>query len=463
MKVNVKSLRVTIACVAGSAIFAGCSGGGTNGIPKINSTNPLTSGTLQLAVGTANLYGTGTGLNLVSTYRQAGGLSNVLVDTPTITGPFKLPDSSPVGGESFDPFSSLPVGPSVEEVATGATITGTSQFLHPGTPPCDQVTPCTVANATGGTTTLAPNTSTFGQAGGVFTDGIAPDNSNNGGTSFTNVPYTQPIYDTSSGNEFVPWGGPPAFDPNKTGLGLRDGLQSLATGVLGIPLGITTFALPSYSAGTYTLAVQVPTSPTSSGTVTATAALKSLALLGTITAPALTLDGKGGATFTVAALPAGVTEELVEIADLGPGGTATGSCQGPLGAAEGAGPVYYTIEVTAPGTYTLADDIGPNTNVSGGVTGITPSESLCTAAANTAATGSTTPADVYTVQAIGADYPLAESLFPENTLQAPTIAGASGQSDITISALAGPGAATATAKMRASFHQKHWMGLSKIN
>jgi hypothetical protein len=117
--------------------------------------------------------------------------------------------------------------------------------------------------------------------------------------------------------------------------------------------------------------------------------------------------------------------------------------------------VYYTILVTKPGTYTLADTIGPNTNVSGGISGITPSPSICTAAQNTAAAGGTaTPADSYTVQAIGADYPLYESLYPINKTQAPTIVGASGQADITISALAGPGAATGTAHMRAALHRR---------
>ncbi len=431
-------LRPGIGLAAVSALLAGC-GGGSNGIPSISSTNPLSTGALQFAVGTANLFGTNSGLNVVSTYRKAGGLSNVLVDTPTITGPFTLPAAAAAGGEGFDPYSTLPGGPSVEEVAVKATITGTSQSLHPGTPVCDQLTACNDSGVS-----VAPNTSTFGQAGGVFTNGISPGNYTNGGVASSYVPYTEPLFDTDpkvSPYAFVDFGGPPAFDPDGTGLGLRDGLNSLGAGVLGIPEGITTFADVVASPGTYTLSVSVPTGVSSYGTVTATANLGSTAVLGTITAPTLTLDGKGGGTFPIAALPAGVTEELVQIVDFGPlngmGQSLGVSCQGPIGAAEGAGPVYYTILVKAPGTYTLPDTIGPNTTVTQGKSVITPSPSICTGKQNTAAAGTATPGDTYTVQAIGADYPLYESLYPINTSQTPTLVGANGQADITISATAG--------------------------
>jgi hypothetical protein len=440
----VNKLRPGAALAAVSALLAGCSGG-ANGIPPISSTNPISTGALGFAVGTANLYGTNVGLNVVSTYRKAGGLSNVLVDTPTITGPFTLPKASAAGSEEFsngqtDAYSTLPGGPSVEEVAAKGTITGTSQSVHPGTPVCDQLTPCIDSGVS-----VAPNTSTFGQAGGVFVNGISPGNDTNQNTptigqAESYVPYTEPMYD-STPNTFVDFGGPPTFDPDGTGLGLRDGLNSLGAGVLGIPEGITTFANVVASAGTYTLSVAVPTGVSSYGTVTATANLGSTAVLGTITAPTLTLDGKGGGTFTVAALPAGVTEELVQIVDFGPlngmGQSLGVSCQGPIGAAEGAGPVYYTILVKSPGRYTLADTIGPNTTVTQGKSVITPSPSICTGKQNTAAAGTATPGDSYSVQAIGADYPLYESLYPVNTSQTPTLVGAKGQADITISLSSG--------------------------
>jgi hypothetical protein len=464
-----------MSCAALSAVLGGCAGGGSNGIPKITSVNPLSSGVLEFAVGTANLYGSATGLNVVSTYRQANGLSNVLVDTPTISGPFTLPASaragnfriSPESGASVDPYSTLadagsmfPSGPSVEEVAAGGEITGTSQSVHLATPDCDQTTPCTVASASGGNVTIPPNTSTFGQAGGVFVNGISPGNSTTSGQSATYEPYTEPLYDSTTGNAFIPFGGPPAFDPNKDGVGLRDGLSNLGgvsetLGVLGIPLGISTFYGVGVTPGSYKLSLQVPTGFSGStptyGTVSKTASLGSTALLGTITAPTLTLDGNGGGSFTVASLPTGVTEELVQITDFGDGTDSADTCQGPLGATVdaaggGAGPVFYTILVKAPGTYTLADSIGPNTSVSSGKGTITPSPSICTAADNTASAGTTDKGDMYTVQAIGADYPLYESLYPINASQSPTIVGATGQSDITISALSGT--ATSLAHVR---------------
>lgn len=464
----VNKVRLSTACAAVSALLAGCGGnGGSNGIPAISSVNPIATGKLGFAVGTANLYGTATGLNVVSTYRQASGLSNVTVDTPTIKGPFTLPASvpdtqtfriDPNTGGSVDVYSTLqdapsstPAGPSAQEVAL-REITGTSQFIHPGTPVCDQATACTVTSAAGGTVSVPPNTSTFGQGGGVFTNGISPGNYTTAGTATSYVPYTEPLYDGSA-NAFYPFGGPPAFqNGNGNGLGLRDGLSNLGSGVLGIPMGITTFAGVGVATGTYSLSLQVPTGVSTSSTVTATAAIGTTTRLGTIAAPTLVLDGNGGGTFAVAALPSGVTEELVQIVDFGDGGA---SCQGAIGASEGAGPVYYTILVKAPGSYSLPDTIGPNTTINSGTGVITPSPSLCTAAQNTAAAGATTIADGYTVQAIGADYPLYESLYPNSASQSPTLTGANGQADITISAATAVGIPTTSSSSSRARHALH--------
>jgi len=399
-------------------------------------------------------------------------LSNVTVDTPTITGPFSLPAFAPdtgtfrinpnTGGNS-DAYTTLgdgptlvtvvpPAadGPSAQEAGKGRIITGTSQAVHPGTPACDKALPCVDPNGSGGTITINPNTSTFGQAGGVFTNGISPGNYTNQGVAASYIPYSEPIYDTSS-NSFTPFGGPPAFDTDGDTLGLRDGLSNLGSGVLGIPLGITTFAGVTTSPGAYKLSLQIPTgfagqTPTF-GTVSASATMGSNALLGTILAPTLILDGLGGGSFTVASFPSGVTEEIVEITDFGNGTDTPTNCQGSIGGtfsttlltnAGGAGPVYYTILVKAPGSYSLPDTIGPNTTITQGPGKITPSPSICTAAQNTAAAGGTaTPGDTYSVQAIGADYPLFESLYPNSKSQTPSIVGANGQADITISAVSG--------------------------
>ncbi len=435
---NLQQTRFILAIAAAGVLLGGCGGGGGNGakgIPPISSVNPVTTGTLEFAVGTANIYGTATGLNVVSTYRQANGLSNVLVDTPTITGPFTVPAASAAGSVSFDPYSTLPGGPSVEEVAAGGTITGTSQTIPLAQPACDQTTPCTVT-ANGVTATVQPNTSTFGQSGGVFVNGLSPGNATNQGVAASYVPYTEPLYDTT-GTTFMPFGGPPGFDPNKDGMGLRDGLSNLGAGVLGIPEGFTVFEnVKLNSTGAYALSLVVPTgfngaTPTTA-TVTAAAKLGSLATLPAITAPALTLDGNGGGTFTIASLPAGVTEEYVQIVDSGVAGS--GTCQGILGTS-GVGPVYYTILVKQAGTYTLPDTDGPNTVTSGGPSAVKPSPSICTGAQNTTANaGTATAGDTYSVQAFGLDYPMYEATYPITNAAAPTLTGAAGQADITISA-----------------------------
>jgi hypothetical protein len=95
-------------------------------------------------------------------------------------------------------------------------------------------------------------------------------------------------------------------------------------------------------------------------------------------------------------------------------------------------PTYYTIEVKASGTAVLPDLQGP---------GKTPS--LCTSAQNSVANGTasapvSTPGDQFTIQLVGFDYPWFEASYPNSSGNpSPTIAGASGQSDITISSAAG--------------------------
>ncbi|MDH2910591.1 MAG: hypothetical protein HKL92_03340 [Candidatus Eremiobacteraeota bacterium] len=440
-----KQTRYILAIAAAGVLLSGCGGGGggngSKGIPPISSVNPVQTGTLEFAVGTANVYGLKTGLNVVSTYRQASGLSNVLVDTPTITGPFTLPAAGAAGNLPFDAYSTLPGGPSVTEVATGGTITGTSQTLTLGTPACDQTTPCTVTNnATGGTSTVQPNTSTFGQSGGVFVNGLSPGNYTTQGVPASFTPYAEPLYDTT-GATFVPFGGPPAFDPNKDNMGLRDGLNNLGSGVLGIPEGFTLFEnVVLNGTGKYTMSLVVPTgfsgSTPTSATVTATANLGSMATLPTLAAPTLTTDGAGGGSLTLPAadFSGGITEVYIEIIDNGDGAAA--NCQGVLGAVGGAGPVYYTIVAKAAGTYTLPDTDGPNLDSGSGPTALKPSPSICTAAQNTAAVGAATPGDGYTVQLVGTDYDMYGATYPISTSASPTLTGANGQADITISPVA---------------------------
>jgi hypothetical protein len=409
MKAHITRLS---AALAAGLLLGGCGGGGGNGskgIPPVSSVNPITSGKLQFAVGTANIYGTATGLNVVATYRQGNGLSNVLLDSPQITGPFTLPPTAGTPGLAFDPDSSLPTGPAPSEIG-GGSINSTPQGF--------------------GITAVT----TFGQSGGVFTNGFSPGNSTNNGVASSYVPYNEPLY-AAAANTFTPWGGPPSFDPNKDNMGLRDGLSTLGKGVLGIPEGFTTFQGVTVATGTYTLNVVVPTgfngpTPTNS-TVSTTAAMASTAILPTLTTPALALDGAGGGSVVVpaSAFSGGVTEVYIEIIDSGNGGT---NCQGAIG--QPAGPVYYTIVAKAAGTYTLPDADGPNTNITGGTTGLTPSPSICTGAQNTAAnSGTASPGDNYSIQLVGLDYDMYGATYPITTSQAPTLTGANGQADITLS------------------------------
>ena len=456
---TIERIARTGTAAACAAVLAACSAGATGG-PNINSVNPSSPSysSLQFAVGTANIYGTSTGLNVVSTFRQTDGRSATGVNTPTINGPFAV-TASPMPGGGPDPYSTvLNGGPSLSERMGGsAAITGTPQTVAPGTPNCDGVgAPAPFSPCLG---SIAPNTTTFGQSGGVFAMGIAPYNAvAASGQSYSYQPYAQPMFFANAvpaGANFIPWGGPPAFDPDGTGLGERDGVGAIndvdSFGnpyFLGVAEGITVFDGVTPKTGAYSLSVAISTvgngGSISTSTVSKSANLNSLGLLPTLTAPAVTPDanGDGGATFTTS-LPAGVSEAYVQIVDYGPGGgpnnggaTGVNNCQGARGTVYA--PVYYTFHITsaASQTYTLKPAIGPNLATSGGVSNIIPSPSLCTAAQNTAAAATATPADDFVVQMIGFDYPIYQAaigLTLATTPQNPTIANGAGQADITMS------------------------------
>ncbi|GAC1652776.1 MAG: hypothetical protein NVS9B12_02390 [Vulcanimicrobiaceae bacterium] len=450
---------------AGLLVTAACSAGATSG-PTISTTNPSSPSysSLQFAVGTANIYGTATGLNVVSTFRQINGRSATGVNTPSITGPFTFTAPAVSGGSAAEPYSTvLKAGPSLSETtASVPAITGTPQTVMPGTPFCDGVAvPAGFLPCKG---SFPPNTTTFGQSGGVFAMGLGPYNAvAASGQAYSYAPYAQPFYDVSSAPaappasnfSFRPWGGPPAFDPNGTGMGERDGVGSIngfdSFGLpffLGVAEGITVFDGVTPGAGGYQLNVAISTvgsgGAITTSNVIAKATLASLATLPALTAPAVTPDanGDGGATFT-AGLPANVTEAYVQIVDFGPlGGPNDGfapkpaNCQGARGTVFA--PVYYTIHITSPAAalYTLPATIGPNLATTGGVANKLPSPSICTAAQNTAANGAPTNADDYVVQMIGFDYPIYQAalgLTQPTTPQNPVITNASGQADITIS------------------------------
>ncbi len=102
-------------------------------------------------------------------------------------------------------------------------------------------------------------------------------------------------------------------------------------------------------------------------------------------------DGNGGGTFTVAAPPSGVTEQVVEVAS---------------GGAQVASALVNGATATITGT--------------GNCSGATP-------------VGAPIPCGAFVVIVVGADYPLVEAGPPASKTNSPTLTGASGTSDLTIS------------------------------
>jgi hypothetical protein len=385
------SLKQRLAIVASVLLVAGCTSGNSRIQPPFQSVNPLAY-TLEFAVGTANYQvfdqNAGavipvTGLNTVETYRQPNGLSATLVNSPTIIGPsgFLVPAASVLAGVD----------------AGTAMITSTPQTVQPGSS-----TPAT----------------TFGQAGGVFAYGFLPVNSTNnalaGNTGF--APYSQPFYTdgfSSDGSDLslVYLGGPPAYTNVQTG--------TYPSGFLGFTHGFNSFG-SKIATGSYTLNVVVPTSPTASGTLTAQATLKTTALLPVNAGPStVTEDGTGGAALSIP-VPAGVRETIVDVVDLGQDSTSTFTdCHTGYSA-----PYYYTIvdHTTGPAAanVTLPANVGPIPAAGGAA-----EPTLCAG-------------DDYYVAVIGTDYPAYEAgpgqPDPNGISAAPTLAGATGQSDITVSA-----------------------------
>jgi hypothetical protein len=446
--------RIASAAAVFASALAGCSGSGSNPAP-VTSVNVL-QGKLQLAVGTANIFGdlggaangSATGLNVVTTFRQVQGqqtvgASETLVNTPSLSGPFTLPGGLAAVADNYG--ATLTAGPTSSEVTANA-ITATTQ------PPAG---------------TYPVNATSFGVSNGVYSAGIEPFNTTVVGgpgalpagqpVSYAPniVPAYDPLYASGDSNAFVPFGGPPAFDANGTGRGTRDGLGEPSE-QLGIEEGLDVFQGVVPSTGTYTLTVVVPTK-SANLSLSAAANLKSTALLPAIAPPAtVTADANGGLSAIPIVVPPGVTEAFVQITDFGPSLSTNpnaASCNG-----SDVTPTYYTLRVTASGTYTLADNLGAVGEPSA------TNPSICTAAQNTAYstanvsgfTGQAGP-DQFTVQVVGFDYPAyAASPIDELGNPAPALTGSTGQSDITISSAAAfpAGASVSALHHRASLRKR---------
>ena len=393
---QLQSLRLATGFVALS--LAACSSSGTNPdkVPQQN----VAASVLTFAVGTANIYGTAHGLNVYAAFRQTTGQQNpgasaALVSEPTLSGPFGTLPAAGVAS-SLDKYSTAPTGPAPGE-------TGSFGFTAQSQTPT--------------------GLSTFGTSGGVFGLGIEPFNYNNAnGVPATDVPYAVPLFDPASDtNALIPWGGAPGFDPNGDGHGVHDGLKYPAD-VNGVSEGLDVFYGVTPVAGSaYTLSVTVPSTSTSPTTVSASATIASAAYLPVVTPPAPVYDSLGGVSFA-ATFPAGVTEEYIQVVDIGPAGTAAGTagCNG----ASTKAPIYYTLVVT-PSTVEPATVAAANGPIN------TPA-AICTAAQNTTAASAATLGDAFTVQVIGFDYNAYNASYPAS-LHMPT-PPISGPTDISVSA-----------------------------
>ena len=361
---KLKNVLIGLALIGVSA----CTSGNAAHEPAFTPAD-LTQNKLQLAVGVATFNDGSKGLNVVETFRQPNGLSAVLLDTPSLTGPFTVPSGA--GG------------------ADGGTnhITGSPQAL-PG---------------------VTPVGSTLGESGGAFAYGFAPENSTTAGAASYAL-YAAPLYAAdgtltgnapatpSNGLSDPPFtsgtstndayrGGPPAY-PN-----VRNGTFP---GFNGYTLGFTT-ALVRPVAGTYTLSVKIASGNTPAASSSApNATLHNVTGLRAFAGPPTFIeDGAGGGTVTCTP-PPGTTETLAEIED-----RTTAA--------------FYTIlnRGGGPVSATLPDLLGPTTSAT---------------AMPSLATG-----DPYTVSCIATDYPLFEAGPPQNVQQTPALIGAAGQTDIAFS------------------------------
>lgn len=376
----------TLLALLCTATLAGCGGGGGySAVPGVTQAN-LGSNKLQVAVGTANIPADGAiGLNVVATYRQPSGISAVLADTPTLTGPagFTVPAGTPgaYGGASSD--------------AGTNHISGSPQVARNQTP----------VNSVLGTFT------------GVFSYGLGPFNSDQTGTAYypgnpnatpgngyplsiyagsavtgTNGTTPQPY---ASAKAFDYLGGPPAYPF------FNDG--TFPPGFAGYPQGFSVFEYAP-AAGTYTLGVAVTPVNAPAITSTATATLSNTIPLPALAKPAFTSDGAGGGTSRVIVpADARIVETMIYIVDSTSGAFYT------LGPLRGSG----TLSAALP------DKLGKcnGTNCQNGP-----------AAAPSLASG-----DRYFISAVTYDYPAFEASPPGNTAQTPAITGSGGQADVSLS------------------------------
>ena len=411
-----RALYSLLVGAAGISILAACTGGQSAIQPPSTGVDVQNTTSLQFRVGTARHADGVVYLNTLTTYRQPNGLSGTLYNTPTITGPAGFLVPAPL-------TASTTVGSQPGTDSTTARISGT-QPTQPGT----------VAVAT-----------TFNQVGGIFSYGFAPANSTTGGGAnyptitvgsaannalyldsvsaiVVGVPpaakgntvnniaggggrynnlYTQPLYLTPSRR--LPFLlGPPAVPDFHS--------SNFPAGFLGYDSGFTFFGAAPVS-GVYALNVTVPAANigTFAAVFNTTATLNAATVLPAVTPPAIVRGvpnpavcpnpagtganvAGGGASFTVGAGPAGVTNQVLYVVDVS---ALTGV------------PTHYAFSVPAAGgTFVLASSVGFN----GGPT-------FCAG-------------DSVFAWVVGADYDVVAGAAPNNSAQNPAM---STQADISVS------------------------------
>jgi hypothetical protein len=247
---------------------------------------------------------------------------------------------------------------------------------------------------------VANPVTTFGQTGGVFAFGLAPENEGvTGAAVYTR--YVSPFTGGTTGSVATPnyTGGPPAYPF------FRDG--TFPSAFTGYSQGFVEFnAAPV--AGTYTLSDTIATGNAGTTILTANATLSNLTPLPNLPAPVFTQDGAGGGTGTITiGADARTVETMIYFQNVTQG---TFFAVGP-------------ITGTGVKAFTLPDLLGP----CGGAAG-TGCQNNAATQTRTIATGNT-----YRIYAATYDYPMFEASPPGNVSQTPTIAGAGGQADISTS------------------------------
>lgn len=400
-----RAVKSVLGAAAAVAILTGCGGNSAAAINQSVLVDVQDNSQLEFRVGTA-LFADGTvGLNTLTTFRSTTGTSASTVNTPVITAPvgFVVPDNA-----QTDPAPS--------SASTKNTDVGTNT-IH-GTPQGSALI------------------TTFGQAGGAFNYGFANVNEVFGtnpfpqfvGTSADNTALYQDADSTivvGSGKGHVQnsistiiLGDPrmgaignaytiPLYAPEQSRLPFLLGPPAVpdfhnanfSNLFLGYYTGFTAFAATPV-AGSYSLQVLAPaTAQQASATFTQSATLGTTTPLAAMpTPPTVVSTGDGGATFTVAAAPAGVTNQLLFVVDVS---TTT------------AIPTFYTFAVpVAGGTFALNATSGP----------IPSGQSVGTAPFVTG--------DAVYAYLLGSDYDVIAPAPPVNVAEAPVLPT---QADITIS------------------------------